>query len=278
MVQLHTVAAFTRSPFGGNLAGVCLLEGPAPEEWMQAMAANVNLSETAFLHREGGAWRLRWFTPTREVPLCGHATLASAHVLTGLGEAGPFRFDTQRGRLACAAAPGGAFRLDFPADPVVPGAAVPFDAATLWEALGGRGELAGVTPAGGNVLAAFASAREVVSLRPDFARLRALPGDLGVIATAPAADGDGYVCRYFAPAWGIDEDPATGSIQCTLVPHWSATMGPGPLRVRQLSRRGAEMTVRAVGDRVHITGHAVTVSSGRLSAAARPPTAPLAMV
>ena len=276
MAQLHTVAAFTRSPFGGNLAGVCLLDGPAPAEWMQATAANVNLSETAFLHRAGAAWGLRWFTPAREVPLCGHATLASAHVLTGLGEAGPFRFDTQRGRLACTAVPGGGFRLDFPADPVVPEAPAPFEAAALWQALGGEGTLVGITPSGGNALAAFASARELAALKPDFARLRALPGDLGTIATAPAADGDGYVCRYFAPAWGIDEDPATGSIQCTLAPHWAATMGPGPLRVRQLSRRGAEMTARVVGDRVHISGHAVTVSSGRLAAVARPPAMPLA--
>lgn len=255
------MAAFARSPFGGNLAGVCLLDGPAPEAWMQAVAANLNLSETAFVHREGDGWRLRWFTPVREVPLCGHATLAAAHVLALRGHRGPLAFDTRSGRLACAPAADG-FRMDFPADPVQPHPAVP----GLWAALGATGELVGAARGNGNLLAAFPAQRDVAALAPDFAALRRLPGEWGVIATAPAADGDGYVCRYFAPAWGIDEDPATGSIQCTLGPYWAARLGQARLRVRQLSRRGAEMVVEPRGDRVLVEGCAVLASEGRLAA------------
>jgi predicted PhzF superfamily epimerase YddE/YHI9 len=266
MVDLHTVAAFTRSPFGGNLAGVCLLDAPAPEGWMQAVAANVNLSETAFLHPEGAGWRLRWFTPAREVPLCGHATLASAHVLALQGRRGPFAFETRSGRLTCAPAAQGAFRMDFPADPALPCDGVP----GLWEGLGATGRLAGAARGNGNLLAVFPSQADVEGLRPDFAALRKVPGDWGFIATAPAADGDGYVCRYFAPGWGIDEDPATGSIQCTLGPYWAERLGTQRLRCRQLSKRGAEMMVEPKGDRVLVEGTAVMVSSGTLAEAARP--------
>lgn len=268
MAELSTVAAFTRSPFGGNLAGVCLLGGPAPEAWMQAIAANVNLSETAFAHREGAAWRLRWFTPTREVPLCGHATLATAHVLAERGESGPFAFETRSGRLTCVPA-GDGFRMDFPADPATPCAPV----AGLWEALGAKGDLAGAAPGNRNLFAVFPGQRDVEALRPDFAALLRVPGEWGFVATAPAADGEGYVCRYFAPAWGIDEDPATGSIQCTLGPYWAKRLGEARLRCRQLSRRGAEMVVEPQGNRVMVEGTAVLVASGRLAAAALPPVA-----
>jgi predicted PhzF superfamily epimerase YddE/YHI9 len=261
MVRLFTVAAFTRSPFGGNLAGVCLLEEAAPEAWMQAVAANVNLSETAFVHPEGAAWRLRWFTPTREVPLCGHATLATAHVLAAQGKQG-LVFQTRSGPLACVPA-GRGFRMDFPADPAQPCASVP----GLWEALGARGELAGAAPGNRNLLAVYACQADVEALAPDFAALRRLPGDWGFIASAPAADGDGYVCRYFAPGWGIDEDPATGSIQCTLGPYWARRLGQERLRCRQLSRRGAEMMVEPLGKRVVVEGTAVLVSEGRLAEA-----------
>jgi predicted PhzF superfamily epimerase YddE/YHI9 len=156
--------------------------------------------------------------------------------------------------------------MDFPADPVRPCGPVP----GVWEALGAKGELAGAADLYRNLLTVFPSQGAIEALAPDFAALLRVPGDWGFIATAPAADGDGYVCRYFAPAWGINEDPATGSIQCTLGPYWAPRLGQKRLRCRQLSKRGAEMVVEPNGPRVVVEGTAVLASEGRLSAEVAP--------
>lgn len=267
-IPLFVVDAFTAKPFAGNQAGVCLLRsGPWPKDaWMQSVAAEMKHAETAFVRpgKEPAAFGLRWFTPAKEVPLCGHATLASAHILWEAGRVPkdkPIAFDTKSGRLSCTPSRQG-ITMDFPADPAVPGKAP----AGLFAALGCKAVPVLDGKALGNQMLVLADEATVRALAPDFAALRKVSDRLAFIATAAAADGDGYVCRYFAPAWGIDEDPATGSIQCTLGPYWAAKMGEAELRCRQLSARGAEMRVRPDGDRVRITGKAVTVVRGELLA------------
>lgn len=271
-VPILIVDAFTTgAPFTGNQAGVCLLPaGAKPDErWLQGVAAEMNHAETAFLvppASADGAWALRWFTPAKEVPLCGHATLASAHALweRGLVAAGrPALFDTKSGRLTCTRGPAG-ITMDFPTDPPVESAAPP----GLFAALGLKDAGAPVYEgkALSNVMVVLRDEAAVRSLRPDFKALRAVSDTLAFIVTAPAADGRGYVCRYFAAAWGIDEDPATGSIQCTLGPYWAQRLGRPEVECRQLSRRGARMLVRPAGARTFITGTAATTVSGELLA------------
>ena len=265
-IPLYVVDSFTSRHFAGNQAGVCLLPaGPWPADaWMQGVAAEMRHSETAFLVPKGDAFGLRWFTPTMEVELCGHATLASAHVLweTGRARAGkPIAFDTLSGRLACVPGADG-ITMDFPADPPVAATAPP----GLFAALGCKPVPVVAGERLGNLLLALPDEAAVRALAPDFAALRKVSDRLAFIATAPAADGDGFVCRYFAPAWGIDEDPATGSIQCTLGPYWAPRLGKADVRCRQLSARGAEMRVRPDGGRVHVTGRGVTTLKGELLA------------
>lgn len=276
-IPLLVVDAFTTGePFTGNQAGVCLLpEGAWPDAaWMQRLAAEMGYAETAFLKPSpdgAGSWGLRWFTPAKEVPLCGHATLASAHVLWERGllpKDRPALFETKSGRLTCTLGPAGV-TMDFPSDPPVEATPPP----GLFAALG-----CGPAPlfegkALSNLMAVLPDEAAVRALAPDMRALRAVSGTWAYIVTAPAADGRGYVCRYFAPAWGIDEDPATGSIQCTLGPYWSGRLGRPEVACRQLSRRGAAMAVRPAGDRTFITGRAVVTVEGGLSAAALPPAA-----
>jgi PhzF family phenazine biosynthesis protein len=262
-VEIHTVDAFTSEPFAGNPAAVCLLEDERSDHWLQAVASEMNLSETAFLWREDGGWRLRWFTPTVEVPLCGHATLASAHLLfeTGRAPGDEIRFETKSGPLR-ALRDGGAIELDFPAfrfEPALLPAAV---AAAL-----------GVTPLrastvkrlnGDSFLVETASEREVRGARPD---VRALPrvGAPSVILTARSeTPGYDFVSRYFAPGAGVDEDPVTGAAHCALAPYWAERLGKTELVGFQASRRGGVVGVRARGERVSLRGQAVTVLSGRL--------------
>jgi PhzF family phenazine biosynthesis protein len=264
---LFQVDAFCAEPFAGNPAAVCLLEADADPGWMQRVAAEMNLSETAFLlPGDGpGAWGLRWFTPTVEVELCGHATLASAHVLWTEGRVPTgqaIRFDTASGPLAVRTGPGDAIWLDFPATP-----AEPMDPPTgLVEALGagtprwvGRGRF--------DYLVELEDEAAVRGLRPDLRRLGRLePGSVGVIVTAPAAAPGGYdfVSRYFAPAAGIDEDPVTGSAHCTLGPFWAGRLGRDQLTGFQASARGGLVQVRPEGERVQLGGRAVTVLRGQL--------------
>jgi predicted PhzF superfamily epimerase YddE/YHI9 len=270
---LLQVDAFTAEPFAGNPAAVCLLgEDDADPGWMQRVAAEMNLSETAFLRpdAEAGRYGLRWFTPTVEVELCGHATLASAHVLwsEGLVEASrPIRFDTASGPLAARPGPGGVIWLDFPATPAEP--VDPPDG--LLEALG-AGPARWVGLGRFDYLVELEDEAAVRDLAPDVRFLGGL-GSRGVIVTARAGDAAGpggydFVSRYFAPGAGIDEDPVTGSAHCTLGPFWAGRLGRDELTGFQASARGGLVQVRPEGDRVLLGGRAVTVLRGRLSATA----------
>ncbi len=272
---LFIVDAFADSAFSGNPAAVCLLTVPAPDPWMRGVAAEMNLSETAFLVPGDEVWRLRWFTPTVEVDLCGHATLAAAHVLftttdDGLGvPAGEvLRFETRSGTLT-AARSGRAISMDFPATPARP--AVPPDA--LLAALHPEAPALKPIAAGRNAadwLIEFEDEETVRSLAPDF-RAMADVNARGVIVTAAAGEltrrthpETDFVSRFFGPAVGVDEDPVTGSAHCTLGPWWSARLGTSHLTGRQLSARGGTVGVQVRGDRVTLMGTAVTVLEGRL--------------
>jgi PhzF family phenazine biosynthesis protein len=260
-IRAFKVDSFTEAPFAGNPAGVCLLEEPRDERWMQAVAREMNLSETAFLLREGHVFRLRWFTPLTEVALCGHATLASAHILWELGEldaGATARFATKSGELR-ATRRASLIELDFPAKPEEP-ADAPTD---LYRDLG-------ITPSylGRNqfdYLVLLDDERAVRAVNPDFALLRKVDVR-GVIVTAPASTaGYDFVSRFFAPAVGVDEDPVTGSAHCALGPFWAARLGKTELSALQVSARGGTMRVRVAGDRVFLGGRAVTVLRGELA-------------
>jgi len=259
---LFQVDAFTARPFSGNPAGVCLLSRAAPDGWMKALAAEMNLSETAFLLEEDEGYRLRWFTPAVEVRLCGHATLAASHILweTGILKPDqPARFFTLSGSLT-ARREGGWIELNFPADPPET-VEMPEG---LEKALGARPLAAARCRS--FLLAEFASLDEVRALAPDFAALKPFDPQ-GVIVTA-AGNGAGYdfVSRFFAPNLGIDEDPVTGSAHCCLAPYWAEKLGKPSLHAFQVSRRGGELKVRLEGQRVAISGQAVTIFQTRVSA------------
>jgi predicted PhzF superfamily epimerase YddE/YHI9 len=260
-IPLYQVDAFTSVPFRGNPAAVCLLPGPAGDGWMQAVAAEMNLSETAFLHPEGEAFRLRWFTPAVEVDLCGHATLASAHVLWetgGLDRDQPARFRTRSGLLSAKASRGW-IELDFPALPAAPAEPPP----GLLEAL--RIAPRWVGRARFDYLVEVSSEAEVVSLAPDFLRLAGVDAR-GVIVTASAdADDRDFVSRFFAPRAGIDEDPVTGSAHCCLGPFWGERLDKSDLVGQQASPRGGTVRVSLRGDRVSLGGQAVTILRGELA-------------
>ncbi|MDZ4773673.1 MAG: PhzF family phenazine biosynthesis protein [Planctomycetota bacterium] len=259
-ITIHQVDAFTAVPFRGNPAAVCVLERAASAEWMQAVAAEMNLSETAFLHRAGESWRLRWFTPEVEVELCGHATLASAHVLWETNAAprsDALLFQTLSGALGARFVEG-RIELDFPAKIVVE------DTPPI-----GLIDALGVRPlfVGRNVfdwLVEVASEAEVRACTPDFGRLKRADAR-GVIVTAHSSDARfDFASRFFAPAVGIDEDPVTGSAHCALAPFWARKLGRNKLTAFQASRRGGVLMLEARGDRVGIGGHAVTVLTGTL--------------
>jgi PhzF family phenazine biosynthesis protein len=250
------VDAFAGETFRGNPAAVCLLDAWLTDATLQSIAAENNLSETAFIVPRGNEFEVRWFSPTVEVDLCGHATLAAAAVLfTERDFAGDtIRFHSRSGLLPVSRA-GEVFTLDFPARP--PETCEPPEA--LLRGLGHR-------PArvfkSRDYLAVFATEAEVRALAPDFAALITLDC-LGVIATAPGDDCD-FVSRFFAPAAGIDEDPVTGSAHCTLIPYWSQRLGKTTLFARQVSRRGGELFCRLAGNRVHIGGKAVLYLRGEI--------------
>ena len=254
------VDAFTHEPFRGNPAAVCVMGAPAEEHWMQAVAQEMNLAETAFLHPEAGGYRLRWFTPTTEVDLCGHATLASAHVLWNEGHLPPAqtaRFITRSGWLA-AEKKGEWIELDFPSEPPMQTPAPP----ALLEGLQ-------IAPrfVGKNRLDYFvevASEEAVRQLKPDLRRL-AESSLRGVIVTSRAAAGPyDFVSRFFGPAVGVDEDPVTGSAHCALAPYWSAQLHKTEMIGYQASARGGVVRVRLGQGRVYLAGQAVTVLRGEL--------------
>ncbi|MCY1401920.1 putative isomerase YddE [compost metagenome] len=255
-LEFHQVDAFTDRPFSGNPAIVYRLDSWLSDELMQNIAAEHNLAETSFVVREAEGWRIRWFTPKVEMPLCGHATLATAHVLFEVfGEpgdeiefaslSGPLRVIREAGMLA----------LDFPA--LVP------------SAVGSTMELEralGVTPidvlGADKLLVLLESEQAVRNCTPDFAALARLPWQ-GVIITAPG-DSHDFVSRFFAPAIGIDEDPVTGSAHCSLIPYWAQRLSKSQLRAYQCSARGGELQCRLAGDRVIIAGPSVLVANGTL--------------
>jgi PhzF family phenazine biosynthesis protein len=264
-LPLFGVDAFTSVPFKGNPAAVCLLEKPAVASWMQRVAAEMNLSETAFLVPQAGHahWSLRWFTPAVEVYLCGHATLASAHVLWESGRVPltePAVFRTRvSGDLSCRRDDDW-IAMDFPARPAHETSPPP----GLIEALGMAPSWVGRTDC--DYLVELPSASDVRELDPDHARLAKLPVR-GVMVTA-AGDGDGYdfISRFFAPGSGVREDPVTGSAHCSLAPFWAARFGRNELLAWQASLRGGEVRVRVANERVELRGQAVTVWEGQMKA------------
>jgi PhzF family phenazine biosynthesis protein len=258
------VDAFTDRPFSGNPAAVCVMAKPGPEEWMQDVAREMNLSETAFLFEEGDGFRLRWFTPAVEVTLCGHATLASAHVLweTGRLDAGTTaRFFTRSGLLT-AVRDGEWIEMDFPAESPVE-AEPP---AGLLEALGV--DAVRVSRNRFDYLIEVADEAAVRACAPDFGRLRAVEARGTIVTSRAAGSGSDFVSRFFAPRAGVDEDPVTGSAHCCLAPYWSARFGRDSLTGYQASRRGGTVGVKLNGSRVALRGKAVTTLRGELSDAA----------
>ena len=259
-MRLFQIDAFTSEPFKGNPAAVCFLDGAREDRWMANVASETNLSETAFLLPLDGNWSLRWFTPTVEVDLCGHATLASAHAIwsENISNDSTLHFHTRSGVLT-AARDGDFIELDFPAKREEPIAAP----AGLLDALG----TTNATYIGRNqfdYIVELPSEDEVRHLRPDHAVLRQLPVR-GVIVTSRANVGEyDFVSRFFAPGSGVDEDPVTGSSHCCLTPYWAQRLGRNEMNAYQVSPRGGAVRVRLDGDRVKLAGRAVTVLRGEL--------------
>jgi predicted PhzF superfamily epimerase YddE/YHI9 len=259
-IPLYQVDAFTSRLFGGNPAAVCPLSEWLPDATMQAVAAENNLAETAFFVPQGEGYLLRWFTPTIEVELCGHATLASGYVVTRIlaPERRSVIFDTLKAGPLAVSRDGELLAMDFPSWPPQ---AKPVDPRVL-AALGARPTESFV--ARGRTLAVFDRAEQVAALRPDFAAMRRIEG-ADAIATAPGRDGVDFVSRYFAPNYGVDEDPVTGSAHCVLTPYWAARLGKEQLTARQISARGGELTCTLRGDRVTIAGQAVLYLEGAIT-------------
>jgi PhzF family phenazine biosynthesis protein len=269
-MRIRIVDAFTDRPFAGNPAGVLLLDAFPDDDWLQKVALEVNHAETAFAHRlpEGGEadWALRWFTPATEVAMCGHATLATAHVLRTTGaHDGPVRFATRSGVLIATPGEAGSITLDFPTAPLTP-VDVPEG---VDEALGAEPRAACDTgPNVGDLLVEVADEKTVRALTPDLKAL-ATYSERGIIATARAEDparGYDFVSRCFFPNVGIDEDPVTGSAHTALAPYWSERLGRPDLTGLQASPRSGRVRTRLRGDRTLLSGRAVTVIDGELLA------------
>ena len=258
--EIFQVDAFTTKRFAGNPAAVCVLPDEGDEEWMRRVANEMNLSETAFLHRRGDGFGLRWFTPDVEVDLCGHATLASAHVLWETGELARDEkavFHTRSGVLT-ASREGDWIELDFPATPAETVEAP----ANLVDGLGVEPVYVGKSIF--DYLVEVGTEDEVRGIAPDFGLLAKVPCR-GVIVTSRASGGRfDFVSRFFAPGTGVNEDPVTGSAHCTLGPYWQSRLGKSEFLAYQASRRGGEVKVRVAGDRVLLGGQAVTALRGTL--------------
>ncbi|MFF4015667.1 PhzF family phenazine biosynthesis protein [Streptomyces sp. NPDC001843] len=267
-MRIRIVDAFTDRPFAGNPAGVLLLDAFPDDDRLQKIAMELNLSETAFAHRlpegSGADWALRWFTPVTEVAMCGHATLATAHVLhTTAAHEGPVRFTTRSGVLSATPGEDGSITLEFPAAPLTP-VDVP---AGVARALGAEPVTAFDTgPNVGDLLLELEDEKTVLGLSPDHRTLAAYSAR-GIIVTARAEDparGHDFVSRCFFPNVGIDEDPVTGSAHTALAPYWSERLGRTDLTGLQASRRPGLVRTGLRGDRVLLTGRAVTVVEGAL--------------
>jgi predicted PhzF superfamily epimerase YddE/YHI9 len=255
-LPIYQVDAFTSSVFAGNPAAVCPLESWLRDDTMQAIAAENNLSQTAFFVRDGDRFHLRWFTPACEVDLCGHATLASAHVLfEEVNEPGDtVRFQTKSGELVVRRQ-GELLAMNFPSRPPEKVEPDPRLATTL----GGKPS---EVLAARDYLVRYRSADEVRALSPDMEALKKIDR-FAFIVTAPGTDCD-FVSRFFAPAQGIGEDPVTGSAHCTLIPYWAEELGKTTLHARQISPRGGELFCKLLGDRVEIAGYAALFLRGRI--------------
>jgi PhzF family phenazine biosynthesis protein len=257
-IPLYQVDAFASRPFSGNPAAVCLLEEWSEDRLLQEIAAENNLSETAFLVREGEGFELRWFTPRTEVALCGHATLASAFVLFALRQwpQENIRFRTRQSGILTVTNRGNLLEMDFPARPAHP-----------WTPPEGLAEALGVSPqavlgSAEDLLVILESERAVRAVQPDFAALERV-ACRGVIVTARGERSD-FVSRFFAPRVGVPEDPVTGSAHCVLIPYWSAILGKTDLYALQVSRRGGELFCALAGERVRISGRAVLYLEGMI--------------
>jgi PhzF family phenazine biosynthesis protein len=260
-LPLFQVDAFTDKPFAGNPAAVCILSEPRDARWMQSVAQEMNLSETAFVLREGDGFNLRWFTPTIEVDLCGHATLASAHILWEAGHLKPdqqARFSTRSGRLT-ADRKGQWIEMDFPAEPANPATAPP----DLVKALGVPSKYVAKNRL--DYLVEVDSEQTLRKLRPDFTLLAKVMARGFIVTSRAALSGYDFVSRFFAPGAGINEDPVTGSAHCCLGPFWSIRLGKTEFVAYQASARGGALRVRVSGQRVHLGGQAVTVLRGELT-------------
>jgi PhzF family phenazine biosynthesis protein len=255
-IPLYHIDAFAERPFAGNPAAVCPLETWLPDDLMQAMAAENNLSETAFFVPEGDGYRVRWFTPTVEVDLCGHATLASAYVV--LRWLAPSRdgvtFQTEKAGPLTVTRDGELLALELPSRPPE---RCP-EPTGMADALGKRPV---EIYAARDYLAVYESAEEVKALSPDFEAVARLDR-FAVIVTAPGRDGVDFVSRFFAPGHGVNEDPVTGSSHCTLIPYWAARLGKTRLEARQVSQRGGALTCTLAGDRVKLAGRAALYLTG----------------
>ena len=256
-IPIYQVDAFTGKLFGGNPAAVCPLDQWLPDATMQSIAAENNLAETAFYIRKNGGFHIRWFTPGVEVDLCGHATLAAAHVIMEIrkeAKQGRVAFDSQSGELVVTRE-SDLYALDFPSRPPTE---VKFDE-QLFEALGAKPQqVLGAR----DYLCIFETEAQVRAVKPNMEKLAAIDR-FATIVTAPGADCD-FVSRFFAPAQGIPEDPVTGSAHCTLVPYWAARLGESKLFARQVSPRGGELWCEDRGDRVTVAGRAIKFLEGTI--------------
>lgn len=269
-LAIYQVDAFTDRAFAGNPAGVMPLQSWLPDAKMQVIAAEMNLAETAFFAPDESGdeshYRIRWFSPTREIPLCGHATLASAHILTKFlkPDVKRIRFDSQSGPLYVAPQ-GDKLELDFPVHAFEPRPAALAKVAAVFDL---KPTELYASDGYGAYMALFDDQAQVERLQPDMTRLNAL--DLSVVVTAPGPSGVNkngidFVSRYFAPQWGIPEDPVTGSTHCFLAPFWAGVLGKTKLHARQVSARGGDLWLSLEGDRVKIAGHSVCVLKGTIS-------------
>ncbi len=256
-VRITQVDAFTDRPFAGNPAAVCVPDAPREAAWMQSVALEMNLSETAFLvRRDDGAFDLRWFTPKVEVDLCGHATLASAHVLWHdgiLASSEMARFQTRSGLITAVSGAGGWIEMDFPATPASAAEAPPGLVAAL------AVKPLRVAKTRFDYLVELESEAAVRAARPDFSALAKVAARGVIVTSVASTPGFDFVSRFFAPAAGIDEDPVTGSAHCCLAPYWGARLGKEAMSGLQVSARGGVVRVRTAGDRVLLGGQAVTV-------------------
>ncbi len=261
-LDLWLIDAFTDAVFKGNPAAVCLLHEPKPDDWMQALAREMNQAETAFLLRGDNGFDLRWFTPTIEMDLCGHATLASAHFLWAehhLKSGASARFATRSGLLT-ARKKNGWILLDFPATPAAPCEPPPY----LLDAFKSPGMP--VLRSQFDYMMVLADPAKLRKLTPDYRLIRGIE-TRGVIVTAPSdLPGVDFISRFFAPGAGVDEDPVTGSAHCTLAPYWAGRLGRKALVGQQVSPRGGTVRVEMRGDRVQLGGQAVTVLKGFFAA------------